>query len=60
MDALKETQQVIERLVVARQQLRTQGANRAQLEANRLRLIAAQQQLARQLLGVYLPESAAA
>ena len=60
MDALRETQEAIGRLVVARQQLRAQGANRAQLEANRLHLVAAQQRLSRQLLGLYLPESAAA
>jgi hypothetical protein len=44
----------VERLVLERQQLRLRGASAAQLEQNRLRLVAAQQQLSLALIETHL------
>jgi hypothetical protein len=51
--AVEELRELIERLVRERQQLRSAGASRRRLEANRLELIRAQWALAGALLERY-------
>ena len=52
---VERLQRRINSLARRRQELRARGATRAELEANRLRLVGAQQQLARAAVRYYLP-----
>jgi hypothetical protein len=56
---VEELRQLIERLVRERQQLRSAGASRRRLEANRLELIRAQWALAGALMERYRGSEAA-
>jgi hypothetical protein len=57
--AVEELRELIERLVRERQQLRSAGASRRRLEANRLELIRAQWSLAGALMERYGSREAA-
>jgi hypothetical protein len=59
MDALDEIRERTERLVLERQRLRSAGAARRQLEANRLELVRAQWALSAALIERHVGKKAA-
>lgn len=59
MDAVEEIQERTERLVRERQQLRSMGAVRRRLEANRLELVQAHWELSHALIERYAGKKAA-
>jgi hypothetical protein len=54
-DAIQALEETIRALVAERQAMRTRGAGREELEANRLELARRQQQLSYALIGCHLP-----
>jgi hypothetical protein len=58
MDTVEELQQLIGRLALERQSLREAGAERAQLEQNRIELAQAQLALAHALIDRHHPAAA--